>query len=215
MNMLVKICGISRIEDALICAEAGADFLGFVFARSPRRIDIDAAKHIIKAIPENIPSVGVFLDQAIEEVVATVLTCGIDYIQLHGDETPDYCEEIHSRTGRGIIKAVTIGKDEDLELLRRYTLDSVSFLLLDSRVGDQRGGTGKPFPWEIVEDFDGTVKPIFIAGGLTCSNVKEAITRLRPIGVDVSSGVEKGTIPGVKDEAKVRRFVREAKTCAA
>jgi phosphoribosylanthranilate isomerase len=213
--LLVKICGITGVEDAILCCEAGADMLGFVFAASPRSVTESRAGSIIHRLPEGVSKVGVFLDQPMKEVEGTASRLGLDFIQLHGDETADFCVELYERTGIGIIKAVCIGDKNDLELLKRYALDSVSFILLDSRVRGNRGGTGKTFPWEVVQGYPGSGNRLIVAGGLTSDNVREAVKKLAPAGVDVSSGVEKKSSPGVKDITKVRRFISEAKAQTA
>jgi len=213
--VLVKICGITGVEDAIFCFEAGADMLGFVFAASPRSVTESRAGTIIRRLPEGVSKVGVFLDQPMKEVAGTASRLGLNFIQLHGDESADFCLELYEKTGIGIIKAVCVGDKNDLEQVEQYTLDSVSFILLDSRVKGNRGGTGKTFPWDMVEEYPGPGDRLIVAGGLTCDNVREAVKRLAPAGVDVSSGVEKKSSPGVKDFSKVRRFISEAKAQTA
>lgn len=209
--MLVKICGLTTETDAVSCAEEGADMLGFVFAPSPRRISTGQARRIMELLPGEVSTVGVFLDQPLEDVAETARELELDYIQLHGDETPDYCERLARISGTPIIKAITIGKEQDIELAGRYSIDSVSYLLLDSRAEGRRGGTGRTFPWDIADRSVPRGKPLIVAGGLTSSNVREAIRRFSPEGVDVSSGVERGSRAGIKDMDEVRRFIREAK----
>ncbi|MFQ6105138.1 MAG: N-(5'-phosphoribosyl)anthranilate isomerase [Candidatus Glassbacteria bacterium] len=209
--MLVKICGITRAVDALASAEAGADMLGLVFAKSPRRIEVEKARRIINQIPYGTAWVGVFQDQTLDETAGINELLGLDYIQLHGREPPEFCNLLFERTGAGIIKAVNVKGLKDLDDIKRYSLDCVSFILLDSQSGEKGGGTGRTFPWEEVEGFDEFGKPLIVAGGLNCFNVREAIRRLAPAGVDVSSGVEVDNSPGIKDISLVRRFISEAK----
>jgi len=213
--LLVKICGITGAEDAVLCCEAGADMLGFVFTESPRRVTETRADSILESLPGSVSKVGVFLDQPLSEVAGTAARLGLDFVQLHGDEPPAFCRELYERTGIRIIKAVGIRKADDLEVLEQYALDYISFILLDSRVRGKRGGTGTAFPWKTVQNPLAIGKRLFVAGGLTCANVREAVKRFAPAGVDVSSGVEKENTPGVKDISKVRRFISEAKARTA
>jgi phosphoribosylanthranilate isomerase len=213
--MLVKICGITSEKDALSCVAAGADMLGFVFAESKRKLEVKEARDIIDSLQGNVVKVGVFQNQALAEVVGVSSLLALDYIQLHGDDPPAFCEQLYEKTGIEIIKAISIRGKNDLEDIKRYTLDPISFILLDSREGGKSGGTGTTFPWEIAEGFPGFKKPLIVAGGLDCSNVKEAIQRLSPAGVDVSTGVEWDSKPGLKDITKVRRFISEAKNGTA
>jgi len=212
--MLVKICGITRSEDATACADEGADMLGFVFAESRRTIDRKTALGIIEKLQGRTRTVGVFQDQRIDDIAETVKFLGLDYAQLHGRETPEMCSRLYERTGTNIIKAVSVESEKDLKLIDIYALDSVSFILLDSQDRGKSGGTGKTFPWEVVQGLTRFEKPILVAGGLSCSNVREVIRTLAPAGVDVSTGVEVDSAPGVKDISKVRRFISEAKTQA-
>jgi phosphoribosylanthranilate isomerase len=208
--MLVKICGITKSEDALGCARAGADMVGFVFAPSPRKVEAREARRIASPLPVGISKVGVFLDQPLDEVLRACSLAGLDYIQLHGRETPEFCNRVHEMTGAGIIKAVQMGTREDLSGMGTYDLESVSFILLDSPKNGKTPEKKRKSPWMILGGPPPIRKPYFVAGGLTAENVGEAIRKLSPAGVDVSSGVESS--PGVKDLEKVRRFISEAKS---
>ncbi|MGB9825129.1 MAG: phosphoribosylanthranilate isomerase [Desulfofundulus sp.] len=199
----VKICGITDISSALVAAEAGADALGFVFAPSPRRITPSLARRICRELPPFITRVGVFVDAPLEEVRAVAEYCGLDVIQLHGNEPPDYCHSL----GRRVIKAFRVGVELDPVELARYPVDAI---LLDSYVVGQKGGTGQPFDWQLAASLK-IARPLILAGGLRPDNVGRAVAMVKPYGVDVSSGVEKDGQPGKKDPDKIRRFIAAAK----
>ncbi|RKO66844.1 phosphoribosylanthranilate isomerase [Desulfofundulus salinus] len=199
----VKICGITDISSALAAAEAGADALGFVFAPSPRRITPSQACRICRELPPFITRVGVFVDAPLEEVRAVAEYCGLDAIQLHGSESPDYCRAL----GRRVIKAFRVGDEIDPVELSRYPADAI---LLDTFVAGQKGGTGQPFDWQLAAGLK-LSRPLILAGGLTPENVGRAVAIVQPYGVDVSSGVEKDGQPGKKDPDKIRRFIAAAK----
>ncbi|MFH1097254.1 MAG: phosphoribosylanthranilate isomerase [Candidatus Desantisbacteria bacterium] len=200
--MAVKICGITNIEDALFAVEAGADALGFIFAKkSPRLVDREIVKTIIKQMPPFVTTVGVFVDETVDAVQDTVKYCGLDIIQLHGNESPEYC----SRINRRVIKAFRIKDAGSLAALSEYQINGY---LLDTFVEGADGGTGKQFDWTLARDAKKYGR-IILAGGLNPENVAEAIMQVKPYGVDVSSGVE--CLPGKKDRAKIREFVRRVK----
>ncbi|NHM27936.1 phosphoribosylanthranilate isomerase [Desulfofundulus sp. TPOSR] len=199
----VKICGITDISSALAAAEAGADALGFVFAPSPRRITPSQACRICRELPPFISRVGVFVDAPLEEVRAVAEYCGLDAIQLHGSESPDYCRSL----GRRVIKAFRVGDEIDPVELSGYPADAI---LLDTFVAGQKGGTGQPFDWQLAAGLK-LSRPLILAGGLTPENVGRAVAIVQPYGVDVSSGVEKDGQPGKKDPDKIRRFIAAAK----
>jgi len=203
----VKICGITNIPDALASTDAGADALGFIFApSSPRFLKVDAAAAIIRELPPFIARVGVFVDPTAQFVHETVAKCGLSAVQLHGNETPEFCAALPGLT----IKAFRISRREDLYQIRSY---STRAWLLDSHVAGQMGGTGKRFDWELALEVKEWGSPIILAGGLTPENVAEAVTRVQPYAVDVSSGVESS--PGKKDITKVRAFITAAKEAAS
>ncbi|AEG15416.1 Phosphoribosylanthranilate isomerase [Desulfofundulus kuznetsovii DSM 6115] len=199
----VKICGITDISSALAAAEAGADALGFVFAPSPRRITPSQACRICRELPPFISRVGVFVDAPLEEVRAVAEYCGLDAIQLHGSESPDYCRSL----GRRVIKAFRVGDEIDPVELSGYPADAI---LLDTFVAGKKGGTGQPFDWQLAAGLK-LSRPLILAGGLTPENVGRAVAIVQPYGVDVSSGVEKDGQPGKKDPDKIRRFIAAAK----
>lgn len=195
----IKICGITRVEDALAAATVGADAIGLVFyERSPRRVTVEQAAVIAAALPPFVTTVGLFVDadaQTVENVLARV---PLDLLQFHGDEPEDYCRSF----SRPYIKAIRMRPD----LLLPKTVDdynSARGILLDTYIEGVPGGTGQTFPWSIVPD---EVKmPIILAGGLNTDNVAEAIATVRPWAVDVSSGVERAS--GIKDADLMAAFV--------
>ena len=195
-----------NLADAQVAAEAGADALGFVFyEKSPRFISMKTAAEISRALPPFIIRVGVFVDPSEELVLKTVAECGLTLLQFHGDEPPEFCTQF----GLMSMKAFRIHGIESLKELPKYKTDA---WLLDAYSSDAPGGTGGVFNWNLAVAAQKTGRPIFLAGGLTPGNVSEAIRKVRPFGVDVSSGVESS--PGKKDHTKVRAFINAAKTVA-
>ena len=198
----VKICGITAVEDALLAVEAGADALGFVFhVKSPRNISPENAKSIIQALPPFVQTVGLFVNAPIEMVNDVSDFCGLDLVQLHGDESREFCDRVNRR----VIKAFRIKDRSSLDPLGDYR---VAGYLLDAWAPSAYGGTGHSFSWELAVAAKryGT---IILAGGLTPENVRSAVEIVAPYAVDVSSGVE--SAPGRKDPDKVREFVKRAK----
>lgn len=194
-----KICGITRIEDALAAVEAGADAIGLVFyGKSPRAVSIEQAAAIVRALPPFVTTVGLFVDAGRSEVRAVLEAVPLDLLQFHGDETVEQCEG-HSRP---YIKALRVAPGLDLHA-RCETFASAAGILLDSFVAGVPGGTGEVFDWSLVPE--GLSKPVILAGGLVAENVAEAIARVRPYAVDVSGGVE--VAKGIKDPARVRAFI--------
>ena len=195
----VKICGLTRPPDARRAAQLGADALGVVFAPGPRRIDVDRAVEVFSAAPGTIERVGVFVDPTLDFLRETALACRLDWIQLSGHEPEELAAAVPCR----IIKAVHVRSREDLISAAGYPADA--FLLDAPAPGNQMGGTGKTFDWSAAERLPWPPSRVIVAGGLTPENVGSAIERLRPGGVDVSSGVEAG--PGEKDPAKMEAFL--------
>lgn len=199
----IKICGITNLEDAVTAVEAGVDALGFVFcAASPRHVFPEQATEIIRNLPPFVQTVGLFVNEDAATVNTTADQCGLDIVQLHGEETPEYCGSIRRR----IIKAFRVKDLTTLEMLREY---HVAGYLLDAWSPAAHGGTGKTFNWEIAAEAVRRNRRIILAGGLTPENVAESIRQVHPYGVDVSSGVE--SVPGHKDAAKIRQFIDMAK----
>ena len=200
--MFVKICGTTSEEDALLAVAMGADAVGFVFAPSPRRIAAQAVADIVKRLPPEILTVGVFRDESPQRVVEVVNGAGLKGAQLHGHETPDQAAFVRARVPF-VIQAFPAG-DPAVARAGDYPADVV---LLDS----PSPGSGQVFDWQLAEVPDGL--RLVLAGGLTPANVAEAIAQVHPWGVDVVSGVESS--PGQKDPVKVRAFVAAAKAAAA
>jgi len=198
----VKICGITSLEDARAAVAAGADALGFVFyAQSPRFISVEGAAGIITQLPPFVTAVGLFVNEPPEVVEATARACGLDLVQLHGDETPQQC----LLPGRRVIKALRV---KDAGSLRAAASYPVCGLLLDAWSERVYGGSGEVFDWSLLKHFAAS-HPVILAGGLTPENVAEAVATVRPWAVDVSSGVE--SAPGRKDHEKLRAFIQNAK----
>lgn len=195
--MLVKICGIQTKAAAEVAVENGANLIGFVFAKSKRKIEPEEATKIAETIPDHVKKVGVFVNESIDKMIEIAETVGLDYIQLHGDETPDIARRIPYK----VIKAFAM-EPETVSTISDYPCD---FYLLDSPKGKYRGGNGKTFDWELVHQLTIDSSKILLAGGLNTENVREAITTINPAGVDVSSGVE---TDGVKDHKKIKQFIR-------
>lgn len=203
MSVRVKICGITNLADAQLAIAAGADALGFNFyEKSPRFIPPNGAAEISRVLPPFTLRVGVFVNPAEELVRRAMGECGLGLLQFHGDELPEFCMQF----GVMSMKAFRVRDAGSLKELPKYQTDA---WLLDAYASDSLGGTGEKFNWDLAVEAQKLGKPVFLAGGLTPENVAEAIRRVQPFGVDVSSGVE--TSPGKKDHAKVRAFIRAAK----
>jgi phosphoribosylanthranilate isomerase len=205
VKIRIKVCGITRAEDALKATKLGADAVGFVFHRpSPRYIEPAAAAAIIDKLPGFVTTVGVFFDLEQEEVRRIASEAHLDRVQLCGSESPEYCSSLGLRW----IKGFRLKTREDLELLASY--GSGRDFLLDSYVSGVPGGTGERFNWEWAKEA-GRYGRIILAGGLDPDNVAQAIRTAMPAGVDVSSGIEKS--PGIKDQAKMAAFVEAVRNC--
>lgn len=196
----VKVCGITRPDDALSAVALGADAIGLVFyARSPRAVDAATAARIVGALPPFVTSVGLFVDAAMDEVRAVLERVPLGLLQFHGDESPAYCAGF----GRPYMKAVRVRPDTDLRALAA-DYDAAAGLLLDAYRAGVPGGTGECFDWGLIPA--ALAKPVILAGGLTPENIADAVRRVRPYAVDVSSGVEADK--GIKDVAKMAAFMR-------
>ena len=204
--VLVKICGINNLEDALVAVEAGADALGFNFyRRSPRYISPESARQIIERLPDSVLSVGVFVNEGEPEQVAHMAdAAGLKAVQLHGDEPPQYCRALRSRY---VIKAVRVDDDFKPESVKEYETDAI---LLDAFAGEARGGTGRMVDWSIARKVGKLVPQLFLAGGLSPENVSEAIAAVQPYGVDACSRLE--SAPGRKDQERVRNFIKAVRS---
>jgi phosphoribosylanthranilate isomerase len=202
----IKICGITSSDDALAAINYGADALGFVFyPESPRAIIPEEARRIISSLPPFVTTVGVFVDEPKKELEAIVSYTGVDIIQLHGCEPPEYCD-----LSKKIIKAIRVKELSDLEPLNRYK--NISAFLLDTYSKDVIGGTGLIFNWEVAVEAKKFGR-IILAGGLTPENIEDAVKLVQPYAVDVASGVE-GTKKGIKDHNKLKLFIERAKNAS-
>jgi phosphoribosylanthranilate isomerase len=203
MSVKVKICGISNVEDAIVAAEAGADALGFIFyEQSPRYVPIEKAAMVVRDLPPLIVKVGVFVNAPEEVVLRAISDCGLNLLQFHGSESPEYCLQF----GLMSMKAFQIRDGQSLSQLTDFKTDA---WLLDAYSSSKLGGTGEKFNWDLAVEARKLGRPIFLAGGLTPENVAEAVRQVQPYAVDVSSGVEAS--PGKKDHAKVKAFIHAAK----
>ena len=194
----IKICGITRPEDAISAAESGVDAIGLVFyEKSPRRVDAGMARSIINSLPPFICKVGLFVDSDTNAVVTIIREVPLDLLQFHGNETPEQCQ----RFGKPYIKAIRMTAGVDITEYEKNYHDAVA-LLLDTHVAGIAGGTGQAFNWNLIPT--GLYKPIILAGGLDAGNVGTAIRKVHPYAVDVSGGVESAT--GIKDRHKIVAF---------
>jgi len=202
MKVKLKVCGVTTLEDARAAIDCGAEFLGFNFyVKSPRYIAPPSARAIIERLPDDIVSVGVFVDEPRpEDVVEILRASGAQVAQLHGAESPDYCAGVGAER---VIKALRIGDDFDARRVLDYPASAV---LLDAYDAKLYGGTGKTANWAIAREAAELTR-IFLAGGLSPDNIVEAICAVEPFAVDVNSGVE--SAPGRKDASKLRRLKEE------
>ena len=193
--MQVKICGITNEADALFAAQCGAAAIGFIFyAASPRYIEPGATQKIIRKLPQSLVSVGVFVNESQDIVKRIIESCGLDMIQLRGDEPPEYCRNFPAYQ---VIKAVELKNETDLRLAESY---NTAAILVDSRYAGLYGGTGRRANWELALRLK-LKKPLILSGGLNDENITEAIEKVRPPALDINSGVE--ISPGKKDHAKI------------
>lgn len=210
--MQVKICGITRVEQAIAITRTGATALGYIcVARSPRYIAPEQIAPIVSAVTQSAPEVehfGVFANAPLSDMLGAVKTARLSVIQLHGDETPATCSLLRDALSRAslaevkLVKAIRVRTNADLEAALSYE-SAVDYLLLDAYHPDQLGGTGQTLDWKAIQDFS-PGQPWFLAGGLNPDNVLSAIAQLSPYGIDLSSGVERS--PGDKDLLKVRQL---------
>jgi phosphoribosylanthranilate isomerase len=197
--MEIKICGITTMEDAAMAYAYGADALGFIFyEKSPRHVSPETAMGIIRNLPEDISKVGVFVNHDVGAVKEIYDFCGLDLIQLHGNESPAYCRKFSESV---LIKAISPANDEDLEAVKLY---SVKAIIIDSRESGLYGGSGKICNWELAAKLK-EMHPLILSGGLKAGNIGEAIRTVSPQAVDVNSGVE--LAPGKKDPRKVQKMI--------
>jgi phosphoribosylanthranilate isomerase len=198
MMTKVKICGLMELEHVKTAIESGADAIGFVFAKSRRQVTVDQARELATAIPSNVLKIGVFVNEALEEVERIAREIPLDVVQLHGDEDPDYVRRLSIPT----IKALSIKTKEDVQQASQYEVD---YFLFDAPGVEFRGGSGHSFDWSLLAKENISPDKVILAGGLTENNINEAIHIVQPFMVDVSSGVETAQR---KDAEKIRTFIR-------
>ncbi len=204
----IKICGLTRENEALACAEAGADAIGFVFyPKSPRFVSDDQAKGICDALPSSMAKIGVFVDESLEAILRKYRFCGLTGIQLHGGETPEFIEEL-SREGVWVVKGLFTRKSPSLSDVAKF---KASAYLVECGKGKLPGGNAMAWDWSEAFEF-GMRHPLVLAGGLTPENVEQAISQGLPDAVDVSSGVESS--PGRKDPDKAATFIENVRRSA-
>lgn len=200
----VKICGITNLEDALLSAKFGADALGFNFyEKSPRHISPESAREIIDQLPDGVLKVGVFVNEGLDNIVEIAHKTKLNAIQLHGEESPEFTNELKAKTGLDMIKAFRVLKEFDVENTKKYDVDAI---LLDAYSPNEYGGTGETFDWEVAKRIEAK---LYLAGGLSPENVADAIRAVRPYAVDACSCLERSK--GVKDRDKLERFIENAK----
>lgn len=200
----IKICGITNKRDAIAAAGLGPDMIGFVFYNGSKRyVEPKIVRDIVNELPPYIAKVGVFVDMDRDKVLEIAEDCALDMLQFHGDETPDYCAGF--KDSYKVIKAFRIKDSGSLKGINDYDTD---FYMLDTYSTKIRGGTGECFNWKVIENFE-FLRPIILSGGLTPDNVRDAIEKISPYGVDVSSGVE--ISPGKKDTALMKKFVENVR----
>lgn len=206
----VKICGITNEQDALWAANLGVDFIGLNFYKgSERKVSLDMAEKIVNQLPPFIKTVGIFVDEDLKTLKKIAAKCHLNMVQLHGNESPQYCSEIYVPQGEiKVMKAFRIQDENSLVNIPEYANFS-DYYLLDTYIAEQVGGTGQTFNWELAVKAKTLGKPIFLSGGLTPDNVKEAVEKVKPFAVDVASGVEK--TPRRKDYDKMKDFIQKAR----
>jgi phosphoribosylanthranilate isomerase len=207
----VKICGVTRQDDAALAAELGAWAVGTIFVpESPRACDPDVAEAIGADLKRRVELAGVFVNAPLDEVALLADRCGLTILQLHGDEGPAYCREAARRTGCRVMKAVPVKDAASLRRLRAYR--EVDLHLLDAHSPHVRGGSGRTFDWELARRHESRI-PLVVSGGIDPDNVGEAIAAVHPYAVDSASGTE--AEPGVKDPAKVEALIAAARAADA
>jgi len=197
----VKICGLKEKEHVKAAVEAGADAIGFVFAASKREVSIEQARELAKEVPPGVLKIGVFVNPTIEEIETAVREVPLDFVQYHGNETPEFIQTNSFPS----IKALSVRSEEDIDVAKQFNTD---FYLFDAPGTDYQGGSGLTFNWQLMQGHSIPQEKIILAGGLNPANVEDAIKRVKPYMVDVSSGVE---IDGRKDSELIRAFIRAVK----
>jgi phosphoribosylanthranilate isomerase len=198
----VKICGITRLVDAEAAVESGADALGFIFAQSPREITPQKARDIALRISPFVKTVGVFVNEQSAKIRKIMDFCGLDLVQLHGNESVSICSELAPR----VIKAFRVQEEASLLEIAEFK-NHVRAILLDTYQKDINGGTGRTFDWKLALKAKKTGVPLVLSGGLRPENIREALERVNPFAIDISSGVEES--PGIKDHERMRMFMEK------
>lgn len=196
---LVKICGITNVADAIECVRLGANLLGFIFAESPRRVDVETARNIERIVGVDVKTVGVFTEES-DEVLRIMDACALTYAQLHGNQSEDFARRIGADR---VIRVARVKNEDSVDGLAAYP--TASFYLLDTYKKGIAGGTGETFDWDLAARAKSLGKPVILSGGLSPDNVLNAISAVKPYAVDVSSGVEAS--PGIKDLIQVKEFI--------
>lgn len=201
----IKICGITRLADANCAAQAGVDALGFIFyEQSTRCISVQAAATIIRQLPPFVDAVGVFVNTELHEVVRIIRECRLSYAQLHGTESPDYCQDLaRCAAPCQVLKAIRVSAQSSIDEVAGYQ-DVVCGYLLDTYHENALGGTGQAFDWALIDRLQ-LKRPFLLAGGLNSANIREALEQVRPYGVDANSGLEDA--PGLKNHQHLRQFI--------
>jgi len=204
---LVKICGITNLEDALAAIAAGADALGFNFYKpSPRYITPQHAREIIEKLPESLLTVGVFVNEESEDVLNIAKEAGLRALQLHGDEPPEYCRELDDYY---VIKTFAVSDSFDIQAAHAYKVEAI---MLDTKHNNLRGGTGQVFDWSVAQQVRPVIPKLFLAGGLSPENVQNAVEIVRPFAVDACSALEDR--PGKKNHERMRVFINTVRGVA-
>ena len=200
----IKICGITNLNDAHAAVAAGADILGFNFYKlSPRYIAPESAREIINTLPDSILTAGVFVNEGSPDAVRSIASqSGVKAVQLHGDESPDYCRALNS-----VIKSFAVSDNFDIKQLESYEVDAI---MLDTKDNRLRGGTGRVFDWSIAQQVSELFPKLYLAGGLSPENITEAIEMVQPYAVDACSSLEDK--PGIKNHERMRVFVSKVRS---
>jgi len=206
---LIKICGITNVDDALAAVAAGADALGFNFYKpSPRYVTPQTAREIVAKLPVSVLTVGVFVNEESQSVRNIANEANVAALQLHGDESPEYCRELGK--DRYVIKTFAVANDFDVQRIRLYRVEAI---MLDTKHNSLRGGTGRVFDWSVAKEVNDFVPKLFLAGGLSPENIEEAVATVRPYAIDACSALEDA--PGRKNHERMRAFVEIARSVKA
>ena len=205
----IKICGITNVDDALAAVAAGADALGFNFYKpSPRYVSPQTTRDIVAKLPLSVLTVGVFVNEELQSVRKIANEANVAALQLHGDESPEYCRELGK--DRYVIKTFAVASDFDVKKIRPYEVEGVEAIMLDTKHNSLRGGTGRIFDWSVAKKVNEFVPKLFLAGGLSPENIEEAIATVRPYAIDACSALEDE--PGRKNRERMRAFVEMARS---